>query len=315
MRPEPFLKNLISSAFRHVVVSAIIFGPLAGIVLGCWYFAHEPVGWRLAVVLSLVFTGRFYAKIFGVSLGYHRYLTHAGFTANPVVEFMMLLAASTAMQGPCMNWAMVHRQHHAHADKPGDPHSPLEGFWHAHCFWLYSWPFIRKIKPPFDRPEYKLARFMNNTFVLWVALDAFSMYAIFGWVGLVWLWLGCNAMVNQLTYAVNSVCHMYGKRNFDTPDQSRNFKWLFFLSGEIWHNNHHRNPTCAAHGLMKGEPDVAYGLIKLMNRWHWISDVQHPTERTYRGMVSGARPAYAVATPDLAALSLEPALAPGGPST
>lgn len=263
---------------RYTLVSLIVFGPLVAICYGCFLLAHNPLPWPVLLTVAVLFVIRFYIRMFGISLGYHRYLTHQGFKAKPIIEFLILWAGSTAMQGPCLSWATVHREHHSHADKEGDPHSPLDGFWHAHFFWLYGWAFTRRHKM-YDGPEYALARFMDATFLLWLGLDALICYVFFGNFGLIWLWLGCNGLFNQVTYCVNSVCHMVGYRNFETQDQSRNNRWLAWFTPEAFHNNHHRWPKLACHGFMKGEHDISYRLLLLLEKWKLVWDIDKPTAR------------------------------------
>lgn len=270
----------LATLFRHTVVSLIVFGPIVGMVVGAFLLQQVPQ--HLVGAFALLFAIRYLIKMLSISF-VHRGTVHDGFKAHPLVTALYLLAYSTNMQGPVINWAQTHRVHHAHADKPGDPHSPLEGFWHAHFMWLFSFPFIRDIKAPYTRPDHAMTRFFHYTYVVWLALDAFAMYYLFGYAGVVWLWLLCNGLVNQVTYCVNSVCHIWGERAYDTPDLSRNNRILALFTPEAWHNNHHMNLRLAYHG--RGwkpyrEFDLTYWILCKLEKCKLVWGIQRGESST-----------------------------------
>ncbi len=212
----------------------------------------------------------------GVTVGFHRMLTHRSFQAPKPIEYAFAVLGSMAVQGPVMAWVADHRKHHAHADKQGDPHSPhvghgdgasgvLRGLWHAHVGWLLSdqgQANARKYAP--DVYEDRGMRLINRRFPLLV-LASLAIPALAGWAltggtlagaatGLLWGGLVRIFLVHHVTWSVNSVCHFLGTRRFETEDQSTNVAWLSLLSfGESWHHNHHAFPRSAAHGLRRWE--------------------------------------------------------------
>ncbi len=213
---------------------------------------------------------------YGVTVGYHRLLTHRSFQAPKPVEYGFAVLGSMAVQGPVMAWVADHRKHHAHADQEGDPHSPhvghgdgiagvMRGLWHAHVGWLWSdqgQASGRKYAP--DLYEDRGMRLINRRFPLLV-LASLGLPALAGWAltggslagaatGLLWGGLVRIFIVHHVTWSVNSVCHFLGTRRFETDDQSTNVAWLSLLSfGESWHHNHHAFPRSAAHGLRRWE--------------------------------------------------------------
>ena len=208
----------------------------------------------------------------GITVGYHRMLTHRSFQAPKPVEYAFAVLGSMAVQGPVMAWVADHRKHHAHADHEGDPHSPhvghgdgvgsvMRGLWHAHVGWLLSeqgQASARKYAP--DLYEDRGMRVINRRFPALVLLSL-AIPALAGWAltggslagaatGLLWGGLVRIFFVHHITWSVNSVCHFLGTRRFETDDHSTNVAWLSVLSfGESWHHNHHAFPRSAAHGL------------------------------------------------------------------
>src|SRR5215213_10360104 len=236
-------------------------GTLAAIVL-LWNSVVSATDLAILAVMY-VLTG------LGVTVGFHRMLTHRSFQAPKPVEYAFATLGSMAVQGPVMAWVADHRKHHAHADHEGDPHSPhvghgdgaagvLRGLWHAHVGWLWSdqgQASARKYAPDVYED-----RGMPLLVLLSLALPALAGWALTGGslagaaTGLLWGGLVRIFMVHHVTWSVNSVCHFLGTRRFETEDQSTNVAWLSLLSfGESWHHNHHAFPRSAAHGLRRWE--------------------------------------------------------------
>jgi stearoyl-CoA desaturase (delta-9 desaturase) len=203
-------------------------------------------------------------------------LTHKGFEAPDWIRGFFLICGSMAFQGPALNWAATHIQHHANSDEDGDPHSPLKSFFHGHVGWILDdfTPDVERYAGPLLKD--KLVVFISKTFLLWALLSLAIPFAVgyafgglkgglygFLWGGLVRMFLN-----HHVTWAVNSVCHTYGNREFVTTDQSTNH-WLIGLlaMGEGWHNNHHAFPRSANHGMHWWQIDpsayVIGGLEKL----------------------------------------------------
>jgi stearoyl-CoA desaturase (delta-9 desaturase) len=242
-------------------------GTLAAIVL-LWNSVVSATDLAILAVMY-VLTG------FGVTVGFHRMLTHRSFQAPKPVEYAFAVLGSMAVQGPLLHWVADHRKHHAHADHEGDPHSPhvghgdgtmgvLRGLWHAHVGWLLSdqgQASARKYAP--DVYEDRGLRFISRSFPQLVLasllVPALAGYLLTGSIagaatGLLWGGLVRIFFVHHVTWSVNSVCHFLGTRRFETDDQSTNVAWLSVLSfGESWHHNHHAFPRSAAHGLRRWE--------------------------------------------------------------
>jgi stearoyl-CoA desaturase (Delta-9 desaturase) len=248
---------------------------LAAIVL-LWNDLVGPTDLAIAAVMYL-FTA------VGITVGFHRLLTHRSFQTPKPLEYIFAILGSMAVQGPVISWVADHRKHHAHTDEEGDPHSPhvghadgvkgvFSGLWHAHAGWLMSdqgradWKKYAR-----DLYEDEGMRTINRHFVTLVlvglALPAAAGFLISGTLagaltGLLWGGLVRIFFVHHVTWSVNSVCHFFGSRRFDTDDHSTNVFWLALPSlGESWHHNHHAFPRSAKHGLRRGEIDPSAAII------------------------------------------------------
>jgi stearoyl-CoA desaturase (delta-9 desaturase) len=224
----------------------------------------------------------------GITVGFHRLLTHRSFQTSKPLEYAFAVLGSMAVQGPAISWVADHRKHHAHTDVAGDPHSPhvghdggvravLAGLWHAHSGWLMSTQGRADWKRyAADLYEDRGMRAISRRFVLLVlislALPALAGYLISGTAagaatGFLWGGLVRIFFVHHVTWSVNSVCHFVGSRRFDTEDKSTNVFWLALPSlGESWHHNHHAFPRSAAHGLHRWEVDLSAVIISTMEK-------------------------------------------------
>jgi stearoyl-CoA desaturase (Delta-9 desaturase) len=200
-------------------------------------------------------------------VGYHRMLTHRSFEAHPVLRFILMACGSMAVEGGALSWSSIHIEHHAMVDTEDDPHSPLEGFFHSHLGWMWN-GFIAK-------PETygswlmkdRMVMFFERTFFLWVGLGFIIPYLIGGWQGVLWGGLVRVFLCHHVTWSVNSVCHTFGKKMFETEDLSTN-QWLVGLLafGEGWHNNHHAFPRSAFHGMRWWQIDISAYIIRLFEK-------------------------------------------------
>ena len=220
----------------------------------------------------------------GVTVGFHRLFTHRSFKARPAVRAVLAALGSAAIEGPVISWVADHRKHHAFSDQAGDPHSPhvdhgvglsgaLRGLSHAHIGWLFRHDQrgSRSRYAP-DLLRDPVVRFVDKTFFVWAVgglAVAFGLgVAIGGTVGAgltALLWGGGVRMfvLHHVTYSINSICHVFGRRRYATRDESRNVSWLALLSfGESWHNNHHAFPTSARHGLGRWQLDPSAVVIR-----------------------------------------------------
>jgi stearoyl-CoA desaturase (delta-9 desaturase) len=203
----------------------------------------------------------------GITAGFHRGLTHRSFRTGRVVQFLLAAGGCTALQKGPLWWVAHHRLHHAHSDRAGDPHSPvLDGFWHGHIGWL----FTRDLMRPDPRLVRDLAKFPELVWLdrLWLLpglLVVAGCYAAAGWSGVVWGYCLSVVAVFQVTFAVNSIGHRWGRQRFATAEGSRNNLALGYLAmGDGWHNNHHRAPASARHGLAWYEFDMTYRAIRFL---------------------------------------------------
>ncbi len=260
----------ISLLLNKLIVLVMVIVPFLATVLAIVLLWKRAAHWSDLVLLATMYT----LVAFGVTVGYHRMLTHRSFRPHPVVKCILLILGSMSIEGSALEWAATHVKHHAQADRPGDPHSPLEGFFHAHLGWLFH---ERDADPQVycrNLVADPLVVFVSRTFFLWVVLSLVIPFAIGGWTGLLWGGLVRIFLTHHVTWSINSVCHTLGKREFETNDQSRN-EWIVGLLafGEGWHNNHHAFPRSAFHGLHWWQFDLSGYLIWTLERLRLAQDV------------------------------------------
>jgi len=232
----------------------------------------------------------------GVTVGYHRLLTHRSFQTHKPIEYGFATLGSMAVQGPVIAWVADHRKHHAHTDEDGDPHSPhvghgdgilgaLRGLWFAHMGWLFdSHGRAEAERYARDLVEDPGMRFLSRNFLAVAALGllipAGLGFLIDGTLkgaltGLLWGGFVRMFMLHHVTWSINSVCHFFGRRRFEVEDHSTNVFWLALPSfGESWHHNHHAFPRSAVHGMKWWEVDPTAAVIRTLKRlglaWHVV---------------------------------------------
>ena len=243
--------------------------------------------WNRAVDLTdlLVMVAMYLVTAVGITVGFHRLLTHRAFASYPWVERTFAVMGSLSVQGSVMDWVADHRKHHAHTDREGDPHSPhvghgsgLPGLWHAHVGWLMETQgqadWKKYAAELYEDPKMRrIGRWFPQLALLSLAIPMVADWALHGFTlagavrGLVWGGLVRIFFVHHITWSVNSVCHFFGSRRFDIEDHSTNVGWLALLSlGESWHHNHHAFPRSAYHGLRWWEIDPSGLIIAGMQR-------------------------------------------------
>lgn len=216
----------------------------------------------------------------GICLGYHRYLSHRSMKLKSPAEFFVLLCGVLSGEGTPLRWSAVHRVHHQRSDHFGDPHSPRHGAFWAHLFWTFvkhkkddqDVLYKRYVPDLVNRP---LMQFFERTFVFWLIGSGVVLYAI-GGLSLL-LWGLCVRMVfaYHSTWLINSATHIWGYRNYDTTDDSRNIWWVaLFAYGEGWHNNHHAHPSIAPAGHRWWEVDMTWWAIKFLRFTGLATDVK-----------------------------------------
>jgi stearoyl-CoA desaturase (delta-9 desaturase) len=252
-------------------------GVLAAVVL-LWSRAVDAIDLALLVICYLV-------TAVGITVGFHRLLTHRAFQTHPRVERVFAVLGSLSVQGSVMDWVADHRKHHAHTDREGDPHSPhvghgsgVTGLWHAHVGWLLETQgqadWKRYAPELYEDPAMRrIGRRFPLLVMVSLLIPALAGFLLHGFTlggaarGLVWGGLVRIFLVHHVTWSVNSVCHFFGRRRFDVEDHSTNVGWLAVVSlGESWHHNHHAFPRSARHGLRWYEVDPSGWIISLMER-------------------------------------------------
>jgi stearoyl-CoA desaturase (Delta-9 desaturase) len=263
-----------SLTIKKIVMLLVVVLPFLATLFAIWLLWQRAVNWT-DIVLLIAFN---VLAGLGVTVGYHRMLTHRSFQPHPVVKFIFLVLGSMAVEGPALEWAATHIKHHAHSDREGDPHSPVEGFWHAHMGWMFNRSFADPNVYCRNLVKDPIVVFVSLTFIFWVILSLAIPFAIGGWTGLLWGGLVRIFFTHHITWSVNSVCHTFGKREFETRDQSRN-EWIVGLLGlgEGWHNNHHAFPRSAFHGLHWWQFDLSGYVIWTLERVGLVRDVYRVT--------------------------------------
>ena len=264
---------------RYANVAAVIV-PFLGFIVALVLLWNRFVGWIDVGIL----VGGYLAAGLGVTVGYHRLITHRSFATHRWTAYGFAVLGSMAVQGPVIDWVADHRKHHAHTDSDGDPHSPhvghgsgLRGLWHAHMGWLFETQGqAEKRRYAAELVEDAGMRRINRSFVGLAALSLAIPFALGGLLsgsltgalsGLVWGGLVRIFFLHHVTWSINSICHFYGRRRFATDDRSTNVPWLAPVSlGEAWHHNHHAFPRSARHGLRWWELDISAWVIRAMRR-------------------------------------------------
>ena len=294
----------MSRVQRYTNLGAVVV-PFIAVVVALILLWNRAVGWTdLAIMVAM-----YLVSALGVTVGFHRLLTHRAFQAHKATQYGLAVAGSMAVQGPVIDWVADHRKHHAHTDTEGDPHSPhvghgsgLAGLWHAHVGWLFDangQADRRKYAP--DLIDDAGMRWISSRFLAWVALSLALPFAlglaltgtlVGGLTGLLWGGLVRVFFVHHVTWSINSICHFHGARRFAVDDQSRNVWWLSLASlGEAWHHNHHAFPRSAFHGLRWWELDPSGLVIRTMRRLGLAWNVVAIAPERQAQRLEGAAPA------------------------
>jgi stearoyl-CoA desaturase (Delta-9 desaturase) len=275
----------------RIITGVVTIVPFLALGAVCWQLWANLLHWSDVAVFGIMYV----ATGLGITVGFHRYLTHRSFKTSRPLRAIFAVLGSAAIEGPVISWVADHRKHHRFSDREGDPHSPhvghgggwkgaLSGLAHAHLGWLFVHTERgAKCRYAPDLLKDPIVSFVDRTFIWW-ALGGFAMSFGLGWaIGGTWLaaltamlWGGGVRMlvVHHVTYSINSLCHFFGRRRFSTSDHSRNLLWLAIPSfGESWHNNHHAFPTSAFHGLRRWEIDPSALVIRALESVGLVWDV------------------------------------------
>ncbi len=280
------------------MVTSIVVFPFAGLVAAvvlAWQF-----GWMSPLYMGLMFGGWLLTGI-GITIGYHRMLTHRSFDTYDWVRLFWAGLGALAVEGPPLVWCAVHRKHHQHSDQEGDPHSPhlhgegllnsFKGFLHAHVGWMYekTWtePDLNRYVP--DLMNVVGMKSIGRNYAWWVTAGLLLPAVIAGLVtmswggfglGLLWGGLARVCLTHHVTWSINSICHIFGSRDYHAGDDSRNNVIFGILShGEGWHNNHHAFPTSARHGLKWWQFDSSWLVIRAMSLMGLVWNIRTPSKK------------------------------------
>ena len=276
---------------HRIATGTVTIVPFLALGAVAWQAWQSLLHWGDLLVFAILYvtTG------LGITVGFHRLFTHRSFATGRALRAVFAALGSMAIEGPVISWVADHRKHHAFSDQPGDPHSPhvdhgagvggaLKGLLHAHVGWL----FIHTQRGRHERYAPDLMkdptiRWVNKYFFVW-AVGGLVLAFVLGWIiggslhtaltGLLWGGAVRMLFLHHVTYSINSLCHFFGRRAYETKDESRNLFWLALPSfGESWHNNHHAFPTSAEHGLRRWQIDLSAMVIRLLEKLGLAWDV------------------------------------------
>lgn len=295
----------MSKTQKAINLAAVVL-PFAGFVAAVVLLWNALVGWTDLAILA----GMYLVTALGVTVGFHRLLTHRSFETSRPVRLVLAGLGSMAVQGPVIAWVADHRKHHTFADEEGDPHSPhlhhdtgfagsLRGLVHAHVGWLFNTQAkAGASRYARDLLDDRSLRALSHAFPALVLLGLLIPFALGlgitgtvsgGLTALLWGGLVRIFFVHHITWSINSICHFFGRRRFATDDHSTNVSWLALPSlGEAWHHNHHAFPRSAFHGLRRFELDLSGLFIRLLERLGLAWNVVRiPPERQRAKAVAG----------------------------
>ncbi|GLW62049.1 stearoyl-CoA 9-desaturase [Actinomadura rubrobrunea] len=291
-RPLPEIDPEPQGTFERVLVAVFTGVPFLALLAAVPMAWGSFLGWT-----DVALTAVFYAvSAAGITVGYHRYFTHGSFKARRWLKIVLGVSGSLALEGPVITWVADHRRHHKHSDKEADPHSPwrfgsdwkglTKGLLWAHYGWMFDGNRTCKERFAKDLLRDRDVVRIHRSFPALVAVSLLLPAALGGLLTMSWqgaltafFWAGLVriSLVHHVTWSVNSICHVFGKEDFEVRDKSRNVWWLAIPSlGESWHNLHHAEPTCARHGVLKGQVDISARIIQACEKAGWAYDVRWP---------------------------------------
>jgi stearoyl-CoA desaturase (Delta-9 desaturase) len=287
----PDIQPVENETRDRIITGLVTLLPFLALGIAAWQVWGSALYWSdlLLFFVMYVFTG------LGITIGFHRHLTHRAFKTSGWLHGLLAILGSAAIEGPVISWVADHRKHHAFADVEGDPHSPhvdhgngwdgaLRGLFHAHMGWL----FIHTQRGNKDRfaPDLQkdpIISWVDRTFIYWAILGLLVPFAagwliggtlLAGFTGLLWGGLVRVFVLHHFTYSINSLCHVFGKREFETTDHSRNLALIAIPTlGEAFHNSHHAFPTSATHGLRWYQVDISALIIDALEKVDLVWDV------------------------------------------
>lgn len=291
-RPGEILEEK-SFSFKAVLLLAVIV-PLISVPVAMWQLWKRVATWKDVVLLI----GTYVPIALGVTVGFHRYFTHRSFDTTRAVKIVLGVLGLMSLEGTIKDWVADHIWHHKYSDEKGvDLHSPLDGLGHAH----FVWTMIGRRADPAMFARHIVAdsdlQLLDRLYPVLAVVSVFGLpFLLNRWRGVLWAGLVRVFLVHHVTWSINSICHTFGTRLFDTGpfDRSRNNPFVALLAmGEGWHNNHHAFPRSALHGLhgLQWLVDASHGVIWLMERVGFAWDVHRPTPEQKAAKLLKKRPA------------------------
>ena len=293
-RPQvrPDLEAKPKGTFERALLAVFIVIPLLAVAAAVPFAWGWGLSWTDVAITFVMYA----VSGMGVTIGYHRHFTHGSFKAKRALRIALALAGSLSIEMGVIDWVATHRRHHKYSDKEGDPHSPwrfgsdwkalTKGLIWAHAGWLFDAGRTSPAKFCPDLVADKDIRRISRAFPGLVAASLLLPPLAGGLITMSWwgaatafFWgsLVRIAMLHHVTWSINSICHAIGDEVFESRDKSRNVWWLAIPSfGESWHNLHHADPTCARHGVLKGQIDISARAIWLFEKLGWVWDVRWP---------------------------------------
>jgi stearoyl-CoA desaturase (Delta-9 desaturase) len=292
--PKSEFEDEPASLAQQIITGVFVGVPMVALVAAIPFAWGWGLGWHDVVIAAFFYwlTG------LGITVGYHRYFTHGSFKAKTPLRVALAVAGTMAMQGPVITWVSDHRKHHKYSDREGDPHSPwrygntaralAKGLVYAHILWLFDPNQTSQEKFSPDLLADKNIARVDKLFAPLVGVSLLGPALIGGLWGMSWhgaitafFWAGLVriTLLHHVTWSINSICHTFGNKDWESRDKSRNVSWLAIASfGESWHNLHHVDPTCARHGALKGQIDQSARVIRWFEQLGWAYDVRWPDE-------------------------------------
>ena len=257
--------------------------PFIGMHLAClaiFWVDVQPIDWILCGVLYVI-------RMFGITAGFHRYFSHRSFKTSRGFQFFLAFLGQSSAQRGVLWWASKHRHHHKYSDTEQDVHSPVQhGFWYSHVLWIFS--------KQARKADYSVIKdFRKYPELVWLdkwerlppLVLGVSVWAIFGWSGLVVGFFVSTMFLFHGTFTINSLSHVFGKQPYDTGDSSRNNLFLAIITlGEGWHNNHHHFPSATPQGFHWWQIDVTYYILKLLSVFRLVWELRLPPAHVVEGV-------------------------------
>lgn len=280
MPAAPRRPQIVRTALKRVLMWMNLL-PFIGLHIAVIGIFFVPFTWEAFAL----FLGFLLLRTWGLTAGFHRYFSHRAYKTSRWFQFVIGVIGSSALQKGPMWWAAEHRQHHRYSDKEGDPHSPItRSLWWSHVGWVLDrgnrftkWEELK------DWHSYPELRWLDQLHFLPGLALAGLCYALAGWSGFFWGFVASTVCLYHTTFCVNSFCHIFGYRRYQTTDESKN-NWVVAILtlGEGWHNNHHHYPSCARQGFMWYEVDVSYYVLRGLGVLGLVWDIREPTPRALK---------------------------------